>query len=72
MTKEDEGTYSDEFYGSEEEVWKVSAWPGYSARAKRSGKNHFLGKLAGENKKEDRHSRWVHIRMVGKEDEPLQ
>ena len=63
--EEEEGTDSDEFYGSEGEVKKVSAWPGYSTRARRSGKNNFVGKLAGENK-EDRHSRWVHIRMGGR------
>ena len=66
VTKEEEGTDSDEFYGSEEEVRKVSAWPGYSSRAKRSGKNHFVGKVASESKEKDRHSRWVHIRMGGR------
>lgn len=25
-----------------------------------------IGKLAGENRKKDRHSRWVHIRMKGR------
>ena len=66
VSKEEEGTDSDEFYGSEEEARTVSTWPGYSDRAKRSGKNHVVGKLAGENKKKDRHSRCVHIRMGGR------
>ena len=69
--EEEEGTDSDEFYGSEGEVKKVSAWPGYSPMARRSGKNNVVGKLAGENKKGQAQQVGPH-QDGGEEDEPLQ